>query len=40
MAHLVWSPEGDDMLYVTVHGPVCEGVEGVQDGTQRHGAQR
>lgn len=29
MAHLFWPPEGDAMPNVTVHGPVCERVEGV-----------
>ena len=40
MAHLFWSLEGDAMLAVSVHGPACQGVEGVWDGKQRHGAQR
>ena len=40
MAHLFWSLEGDAMPDVPVHGPACQGVEGVSDGKHRHGAQR
>jgi hypothetical protein len=29
MAHLFWSPEGDAMPDVPVHGPACQGVESV-----------
>jgi hypothetical protein len=40
MAHLFWSPEGDTMPDVPVHGPACQSAEGVRDGKQRYGAQR
>jgi len=35
MAHLFWSPEGDAMPDVPVHGPAYQGVKGVWDGKQR-----